>query len=333
MINSDLPTNKDSLQSQDQWQIKKLRNVISLEYGTGLTESQRIYGDFPVYGSNGQVGKNGAFLVNGPGIVVGRKGSIGKILWSSEPFWPIDTTYYVKVNGNYDLRWCYWLLLSLPLDQLDSSTGIPGLNRNDAYELLIKVPPNTDEQRRIAQILDTIDAQIQETEQLITKLKQMKAGLLHDLLTRGIDEHGEMRDPVAHPEQFKDSVLERIPREWAISELFSICVKVTDGCHQSVETATDGVPFLYVSCIRDGQIFWDQGAKISEDTYKLISKGREPNKDLILYTVVGSYGNAALVEDERPFSFQRHIAYILPDITKIKPKFLLYWLNSSWCRS
>ena len=60
------------------------------------------------------------------------------------------------------------------------------------------------EQHAIAAILDTIDAAIQQTDALIAKLRQMKAGLLHDLLTRGLDENGELRDPVAHPEQFKD---------------------------------------------------------------------------------------------------------------------------------
>jgi type I restriction enzyme S subunit len=75
------------------------------------------------------------------------------------------------------------------------------------------------EQQRIAEILDTLDIQIQETERLIAKLRQQKIGLLHGLLTRGIDEYGELRDPVAHPEQFKDSVLGRIPREWEISNV------------------------------------------------------------------------------------------------------------------
>ena len=70
------------------------------------------------------------------------------------------------------------------------------------------------EQRRIAEILDTIDEAIQKTEALISKLKAMKQGLLHDLLTRGLDKNGRLRDPTAHPEQFKDSPLGRIPKEW-----------------------------------------------------------------------------------------------------------------------
>jgi len=77
------------------------------------------------------------------------------------------------------------------------------------------------EQRRIAEILDTLDEAIRKTEQIIAKLQQMKQGLLHDLLTRGIDEHGELRDPERHPERFKDSALGRIPRGWEVRHLAS----------------------------------------------------------------------------------------------------------------
>ncbi len=75
------------------------------------------------------------------------------------------------------------------------------------------------EQRRIAEILDTIDKAIQKTEALISKLKVMKQGILHDLLTRGLDKNGKLRDPKAHPEQFKDSLLGRIPKDWGINPL------------------------------------------------------------------------------------------------------------------
>ncbi|MES9890957.1 MAG: restriction endonuclease subunit S [Candidatus Thiodiazotropha sp.] len=74
--------------------------------------------------------------------------------------------------------------------------------------------PSLSEQCRIAEILDTLDDAIQKTEQLIAKLKQIKQGLLQDLLTQGIDENGQLRNPIAYPEQFKDSVLGRIPTAW-----------------------------------------------------------------------------------------------------------------------
>jgi type I restriction enzyme, S subunit len=80
------------------------------------------------------------------------------------------------------------------------------------------------EQHRIAEILDTLDEAIHKTEQVIAKLQQMKQGLLHDLLTRGIDENGELRDPERHPEQFKDSQLGRIPKDWDVVQFGKITV-------------------------------------------------------------------------------------------------------------
>src|SRR5690606_33484545 len=88
----------------------------------------------------------------------------------------------------------------------------------DLVAFPICLPP-LPEQRRIAAILDTLDEAIRQTEALIAKLKQIKRGLLHDLLTRGIDDNGELRDPERHPEQFRDSPLGRVPRGWMVSRL------------------------------------------------------------------------------------------------------------------
>lgn len=84
--------------------------------------------------------------------------------------------------------------------------------RSSSISEYSRLPPP--EQRRIAEILDTADRAIGETEALISKLKHTKTGLTHDLLTRGLDERGHLRNPDAYPEQFKDSPLGRIPREW-----------------------------------------------------------------------------------------------------------------------
>ena len=68
-----------------------------------------------------------------------------------------------------------------------------------------------------------VDAQISQTETVIAKLKQVRAGMLHDLLSYGLDEHGQLRDPIAHPEQFQDSPLGLIPREWEPKSLGILC--------------------------------------------------------------------------------------------------------------
>jgi len=91
--------------------------------------------------------------------------------------------------------------------------------RNSALEVFpCMIPPN-EEQQRIAAVLDAVDAAIEKTAAVIAKLKHVRAGLLHDLLTRGLDDNGELRDPVKHPEQFKESPLGRIPKDWECQSL------------------------------------------------------------------------------------------------------------------
>lgn len=110
--------------------------------------------------------------------------------------------------------------------------------------------PPLPEQRVIAQILDTVDEAVRKTEELIAKLKQVKQGLLHDLLTRGIDENGELRDPERHPEHFKDSPLGRIPREWGVAPLGKVSQLVTSGSRGWARYYADNGP----SFIRIGNL-------------------------------------------------------------------------------
>lgn len=118
----------------------KLRDVLTLEYGKSLPNNNRSGEGYPVYGSNGIVGYHKDFLVKGPGIVVGRKGSNGEVTWSNNNFFPIDTSYYVKLKRKDDLKFIYYLLQTLDLKKYNRSTAIPGLNREDAYNIEVSIP-------------------------------------------------------------------------------------------------------------------------------------------------------------------------------------------------
>lgn len=112
--------------------------------------------------------------------------------------------------------------------QAEVGSNYPAVNERDLARFEVSLPP-LPEQRRIAEILDTLDEAIRKTEQVIAKLQQMKQGLLHDLLTRGIDDNGELRDPDRHPEQFKDSPLGRIPSGWRVYQLADLAEFITSG--------------------------------------------------------------------------------------------------------
>ena len=138
-----------------------------------------------------------------------------------------------------------------------SAINQASLGQGEIKVLPISLPPLI-EQRRIAEILDTLDDAIQKTEQLIAKLKQIKQGLLHDLLTRGIDENGQLRDPIAHPEQFKDSELGRIPRGWRIVPLRQLVESLDAGVSVNAfdyPAASGQIGVLKTSAVNGGKFY------------------------------------------------------------------------------
>lgn len=156
------------------WPMVKLGEICRLEYGKNLPSADRISGDYEVFGSNGPVGTHTSAFTNGKTVVIGRKGSIGEAAFSARPCWPIDTTYYVDEAGTeQDLRWLYYLISSLNLRRFNKATGVPSLNRTDAYDCEIPLPP-LEEQKRIAGILDQADA-----------LRRLRARALEKLNTFG----------------------------------------------------------------------------------------------------------------------------------------------------
>ena len=155
--------------------MEQLGTFCELKYGRSLPEKDRRGGEFPVYGSNGIVGWHDMPLTTGPTVIIGRKGSVGALQYSDKPCCPIDTTYYVDRSCTHvDLRWLFFMLHNLGLNALNKHVAVPGLDRNDAYEKELLVPP-LGEQRRIAAVLDKADAilrQRQESLQLTEKLLQ-----------------------------------------------------------------------------------------------------------------------------------------------------------------
>lgn len=232
------------------------------------------------------------------------------------------------VPGSYLLK----LLLYIRQRAEDQSIGstVKGIRVRDYLD--IEVPIADDDARPvIAHILDTLDTAVAQTEAIIAKLKVVKQGLLHDLLTRGIDANGDLRPPQSEaPQLYKQSALGWIPKEWDFQQLLEVSTRITDGTHQAVATIADRtgvVPFLFVSCVRDGEIAWEKAASIAKQDFIRISKGREPEPGMVLYTAVGSYGHAAEVGDSPEFAFQRHIACIYPDATRVIEGFMSLVLN------
>ncbi|WP_340240363.1 N-6 DNA methylase [Sulfitobacter pontiacus] len=145
----------DEQQRTSAFPLVKFEEVCTFEYGKSLPKAARKDGPYHVMGSNGPSGHHNEYLVKGPGIVVGRKGSAGEVVWVDNDFFPIDTTYFVKLTdeASTDLRYVYHLLRTLNLPELRGGAGIPGLNRNDVYKKFkLPLPPLEVQQEIVAEI-------------------------------------------------------------------------------------------------------------------------------------------------------------------------------------
>jgi len=165
----------------------------------------------------------------------------------------------VRPLDGVDPGWLFHSLRSAGVQaQVWPHTGgsaMPNLNRS-FFERCVLPIPRLAVQRRIAEILDNVDDAIRATEHLIAKLGQVKQGLLHDLLTRGISESGALRDPRRHPEQFTDTPLGSLPRAWAIQPCREVCPEIVVGIviRPTQWYAPSGVPVLRSANVREDGI-------------------------------------------------------------------------------
>ena len=149
------------------WEWVRLGDILVFEYGDGLPKSKRAENaKYPVYGSNGIVGYHDEFLIDKPGIIVGRKGSCGALNVCFEPFWATDVSYYIIPPAGIDLKFAFILLKSLNLERLGKGIK-PGLNRNEAYQLVTSLPPYNEQHRIVAKV-----------DQLMTLCDELEVGLM-----------------------------------------------------------------------------------------------------------------------------------------------------------
>jgi type I restriction enzyme, S subunit len=209
------------------WCSNTLRDLATINYGKSPKAILSDDGDIPVVGTGGVERYGSNFLCDNESIILGRKGTIDKVGFVDGKFWVIDTAYYLSgfPQGTI-VKWLFYFLQTIDFRIMNEATGVPSLSRELLYK--IQVPtPTTEEQLQIATILSTLDQVIEQTDSIIAKQRRIKAGLMHDLLLKGVDEYGAIRSEATH--EFKDSPLGRIPVEWELDRLGKVANLVTSG--------------------------------------------------------------------------------------------------------
>lgn len=183
----------------EHWNVKQLKYVSRFNYGDALAAEVRDEtGSVPVYGSNGVVGTHASANTRCPAIIIGRKGSYGKVSYSYASAFCIDTAYFIdQTCTRNNLRWLFYALQPLDLDQLSQDTGVPGLSRDKAYATQLAEPP-IEEQAAIAVFLDretaTIAALIAKQQRLIALLQEKRQALIAHAVTKGLNPDAPLQD-------------------------------------------------------------------------------------------------------------------------------------------
>jgi restriction endonuclease S subunit len=318
---TDIPTH-DSRQGQ--WKAMQLKHVTRFAYGDSLAAEIRTEGNVAVFGSNGPVGTHRSANTRGPCIVVGRKGSFGKVSFSEQPVFAIDTTYYIdSTQTKHNLRWLYHLLSCLGLDTISQDTGVPGLSREDAYSRVAEVP-SASEQQAIAAFLDRKTAQIDQIiakkQRLIELLHEKRQALISQAVTKGLDPSSRST-----------------PINWAVERLKFRMKKIEQGwspqCeNRQAEVGEWGV--LKVGCMNSG--VYDE----SENKALPFTEKPEPELEVHVGDILMSrsntielVGSVGMVHKTQGRILLCDKLYRLVfDLTKLVPEYVVHLLRSHFAR-
>jgi len=199
----------------DGWRLNELGNLIKEQKKSSLKVSDAAnFGEYPFFTSGEAILKHTSKQLDGKNIFLATGGVANIKYYEGDAAYSTDT-YAVTTKDELDTEYLYFDLLNI-LYYINANyfqgSGLKHLQKKDLKKHKIVFPENPSEQTTIARILSKVDEAIAQTEQLIAKYTRIKTGLMQDLLTKGIDEHGNLRSEQTH--EFKDSPLGRIPKEW-----------------------------------------------------------------------------------------------------------------------
>ena len=169
-------TNPTGHAVNDGWRRLRLGEVATLQRGYDLPVQLRRSGSIPIYAANGTVGTHDTPMDNGPGVITGRSGTIGKVHYSPGPFWPLNTSLYVRDFHGNDPRFVYWLLRSMDLTRFHEGSGVPTLNRNIVHRVEVDLPP-IEQQRRFGQLAGQIGGPISMSKESVVSIETLFASL------------------------------------------------------------------------------------------------------------------------------------------------------------
>ena len=265
-----------------EWKETTLGETCELQRGFDLPYDQRIPGNVPVVASTGITGWHSKAKVKGPGVVIGRSGSIGGGRYIEHDYWPLNTTLYVKDFKGNDSRFVYFLLKTIDFTVFNAGTGVPTLNRNHVASLKITLPPLAT-QRRIAAVLSTLDDKIELNNRINANLEAQAQALFRSWFVDFEPWGGAM------------------PEGWRKTNLDEMTSKFGTGLNprQNFKLGNGKNFYVTIKNMGNNRVYLDDRCdKVDDEALAKINKRSKLQKGDLLFSGIGTIGRVAMVVDE-----------------------------------
>lgn len=340
------------------WAFPMIRDILEVNYGKGLKKAKRMSDSISVYGSNGVVGEHNEALTHGPTIIVGRKGTVGAINFSDVPCWPIDTTYFIDEFNDLDPNYIVYALKGLNLAELDTSTAIPGLNRDDLYGQHVPLAPLAEQKRIVAKVeelLARVNAARERLANVQEILKRFRQSVLAEAITGNLtaewreknadkfDAKKELsvildkkkqilksqiiRNSKTEPTVGHGIILDDLPISWAFTNIDRLFL-VIDYRGKTPKKSSDGKRLISAKNIKMGHLSDDPVEFVTEETYKnWMTRGFPRKGDIFFVTEGATMGYVAINTREDEFALAQRTLTLQP-FSNMDTSLFMYFLMS-----
>jgi restriction modification system DNA specificity domain protein len=312
-------------QIPEEWKVTKLKYVLLISNGKDYKDIEVEEGGYPVIGSGGVFARARNYMYDGDVVLLGRKGTIDKPLFYSGKFWTVDTMFYsTALNGN-NIKFMYYSSLLIPFSYYSTATALPSMTQSDLNNHVLCLP-SISEQQKIADFLDKKTAQLDKAKELleeqIQKLKDYRASLIYETVTKGLDKTVPMKDSGI-------DWIGQVPEGWGVKRLKD---------YVDFQTGTTPPQSIGVNQERKG-VRWFKPGDFSDESVDLTSAENYITSEVVNQQKLSVYPEKTIlvvgIASIGKVGYSESHSYSNQQITALKvtgqifPKYLAYLMFSS----
>ena len=316
-------------QIPQEWEVTKLKYALLISNGKDYKDIEIEEGGYPVIGSGGVFARSRNYMYDGDVVLLGRKGTIDKPLFYSGKFWTVDTMFYsTALNGN-NIKFMYYSSLLIPFSYYSTATALPSMTQSDLNNHMLCLP-SISEQQKIADFLDKKTAQLDKVKSLleeqIQKLKDYRASLIYETVTKGLDKTVPMKDSGI-------DWIGQVPEGWGVKRLKYLVNKIGSGktpLGGSEIFEETGILFIRSQNVHNGLIqLEDKSTYINRNIHRQMIGTSVEKNDILLNITGASIGRVAKYDLDVEANVNQHVCIIRCD-RFVLPDYLMYFIMSEF---